>query len=173
MDYFTLLGMPNRFDIDKQQLVLNYQELQRQYHPDRFAGKSDKEQTQAISHASTINQAYQTLKNPLSRAEYMLLLQGIDIANEQQTMQDTAFLMEQLTLREELDDIEHSCDAESLLADFSARLAKMYTLRHDEMVKTLDNQTWDVAADNVRKLRFLTKLKEQVEQLEERLFEGF
>ena len=49
----------------------------------------------------------------------------------------------------------------------------MYTVRHDEMVKTLEDQTWDVAADNVRKLRFLAKLKEQVEQLEERLFDGF
>ncbi|HCH49701.1 MAG TPA: co-chaperone HscB [Proteus sp.] len=173
MDYFTLLGIPNCFDIDKQQLASHYQDMQRQYHPDRFAGKSEKEQTQAISLASTINQAYQTLKNPLSRAEYMLSLQGIDIANEQQTMHDTAFLMEQLTLREELDNIENSTDAESLLADFTSRLEKMYTVRHDEMVKTLDNQNWDVAADNVRKLRFLAKLKEQVAHLEERLFDGF
>ncbi|WP_163599521.1 Fe-S protein assembly co-chaperone HscB, partial [Klebsiella pneumoniae] len=66
---------PNRFDIDKQQLAYRYQEMQRQYHQDRFAGKSDKEQVQAISFASTINQSYQTLKNPLSRAEYMLSLQ--------------------------------------------------------------------------------------------------
>ncbi len=173
MDYFTLLGMPNRFDIDKQQLASRYQDMQRQYHPDRFAGKSEKEQTQAVSLASTINQAYQTLKNPLSRAEYMLSLQGIDIANEQQTMHDTAFLMEQLMLREELDNIEHSIDAENLLADFTSRLEKMYTIRHDEMVKTLDSQNWDAAADNVRKLRFLAKLKEQVEHLEERLFDGF
>ena len=35
----------------------------------------------------------------------------------------------------------------------------MYTVRYDEMVKTLDSQTWDIAADNVRKLRFLAKLK--------------
>lgn len=67
--------------------------------------------------------------------------------------------MEQLTLREELDNIEHSAEAESLLTDFSARLEKMYIVRHDEMVKTLEDQTWDVAADNVRKLRFLAKIK--------------
>ena len=42
MDYFTLLGMPNRFDIDKQQLATRYQDMQRQYHPDRFAGQSEK-----------------------------------------------------------------------------------------------------------------------------------
>ncbi|MDD9840829.1 co-chaperone HscB, partial [Escherichia coli] len=67
----------------------------------------------------------------------------------------------------------HSTDAENLLADFSARLEKMYTVRYDEMVKTLDSQTWDIAAGTVRKLRFLAKLKEQVEHLEERLFDGF
>lgn len=173
MDYFTLLGMPNCFDIDKQQLTTRYQALQRQYHPDRFTGQSETQQAQAIALASTINQAYQTLKNPLSRAEYMLSLQGIDIANEQQTLHDTAFLMEQLILREELDDIEHSADASSLLADFSTRLNHMYTQREQQMVQTLANQTWDIAADNVRKLRFLAKLKEQIEQLEERLFDDF
>lgn len=171
MDYFTLLGMPNRFDIDKQQLASRYQDMQRQYHPDRFAGKPEKELAQAVSLASTINQAYQTLKNPLSRAEYMLSLQGIDIANEQQTMNDTVFLMEQLTLREEFDDIEHSADATVLLADFSSRIEKIYTARFDEMVIMLNNQDWNIAADCVRKLRFLAKLKEQIEQLEERLFD--
>ena len=35
----------------------------------------------------------------------------------------------------------------------------MYTVRYDEMVKTLDSQTWDIAADNVKKLHFLAKLK--------------
>ncbi|SUC01802.1 co-chaperone HscB [Proteus vulgaris] len=171
MDYFTLLGMPNRFDIDKQQLATRYQEMQRQYHPDRFAGKSDKEQAQAVSFASTINQAYQTLKNPISRAEYMLSLHGIDIANEQQTMQDTVFLMEQLALREELDNIEYSANVAVLLSDFSSRLNKNYIVRFDEMVTMINSHNWSVAADCVRKIRFLTKLKEQVEQLEERLFD--
>ncbi len=38
MDYFTLLGMPNRFDIDKQQLASRYQEMQRQLSPRSFCG---------------------------------------------------------------------------------------------------------------------------------------
>ncbi|OAT35167.1 co-chaperone HscB [Proteus myxofaciens] len=172
MDYFTLLGMPNCFDLDKQQLATHYQEMQRQYHPDRYAGKSEKEQAQALSLASTVNQAYQTLKNPLTRAEYILFLQGIDIANEQQTMQDSAFLMEQLMLREEFENITHSRDVGILLADFSERVNQMYTSRYNEMVVLLNQENWELAADSVRKLRFLAKLKEQVEQLEERLLDN-
>ncbi len=63
MDYFTLLGMPNRFDIDKQQLASRYQEMQNvNITPIVLRVNLDKEQVQAISFASTINQAYQTLK---------------------------------------------------------------------------------------------------------------
>ena len=48
--------------------------------------------------------AWQTLRHPLMRAEYLLSLHGFDLASEQHTVRDTAFLMEQLELREELDE---------------------------------------------------------------------
>ncbi len=103
----------------------------------------------------------------------MLSLQGFDLGNEQHTMRDTAFLMEQLELREELDAIERKPDAETLLAEFSRRVAQMTTTRTQQMVEQLDAQLWVQAADTVRKLRFLDKLQQQVEQLEERLFDDF
>lgn len=80
---------------------------------------------QALQQAATINAAYQALRHPLKRAEYMLLLQGIDINNEQHTMHDTAFLMEQLELREELDNIEHHNNATDLLTAFMTKVKQM------------------------------------------------
>jgi molecular chaperone HscB len=126
----------------------------------------------ALQQAATINEAYQTLKHPLKRAEYMLSLHGFDLGNEQHTLRDTAFLMEQLELREELDAIERKADAESLLASFGARVNETVKQRSALMVQQLDNQQWPEAADTVRKLRFLDKLQQQVEQLEEKLL-GF
>ncbi|CAM3776558.1 co-chaperone HscB [Xenorhabdus thuongxuanensis] len=173
MDYFTLFGLPSRYAIDREQLATRYQELQRQFHPDRFASQPEREKTLALRQAATINDGYQTLKHPLKRAEYMLSQQGFDLSNEQHTMQDTAFLMQQLELREELDAIEHSADSETALNDFSSRLNKMIKTRSEQMEQQLNAAEWSIAADTVRKLRFLDKLQQQVDQLEERLLDDF
>ncbi|MEX0446937.1 co-chaperone HscB [Xenorhabdus sp. SGI246] len=173
MDYFTLFGLPARYAIDRQQLATRYQELQRQFHPDRFANHPEREKMLALQQAATINNGYQTLKHPLKRAEYMLSQQGFDLSNEQHTMQDTAFLMQQLELREELDTIERSAEPDVALAGFSSRLNKMIKTRSEQMEQQLETEQWSIAADTVRKLRFLDKLQQQVEQLEERLLDDF
>ena len=172
MDYFTLFGLPLRYDVDGSLLASRYQNLQRQFHPDRFASHPERERLMALQQAATINEAYQSLKHPLKRAEYMLSLHGFDLGNEQHTLRDNAFLMEQLELREELDAIERQPDAESALAVFAERLNNTFKQRSAQMVQELDSQQWSQAADTVRKLRFLDKLQQQVEQLEERLL-GF
>ncbi|MBE8595934.1 co-chaperone HscB [Xenorhabdus sp. BG5] len=173
MDYFTLFGLPARYAIDCEQLATRYQELQRQFHPDRFANQPERDKTLALQQAATINDGYQTLKHPLKRAEYMLSQQGFDLSNEQHTMQDTVFLMQQLELREELEAIEHRVDSETALNDFSSRLHTMIKTRSEQMEQQINAAEWSIAADTVRKLRFLDKLQQQVEQLEERLLDDF
>lgn len=170
MDYFTLFGLPARYQLDTQALSLRFQDLQRQYHPDKFASGSQAEQLAAVQQSATINQAWQTLRHPLMRAEYLLSLHGFDLASEQHTVRDTAFLMEQLELREELDEIEQAKD-EARLESFIKRVKKMFDTRHQLMVEQLDNEAWDAAADTVRKLRFLDKLRSSAEQLEEKLLD--
>ncbi|SFU13684.1 Co-chaperone protein HscB [Kosakonia arachidis] len=171
MDYFTLFGLPAQYPLDVQALATRFQDLQRQFHPDRFASRPQAEQLAAVQQSATINQAWQTLRNPLSRAEYLLSLHGFDLASEQHTVRDTAFLMEQLELREELDEIARAED-NARLETFQKQVKGMYDTRHQQMVEQLDNQAWDVAADTVRKLRFLDKLRSATEQLEEKLL-GF
>ena len=166
MDYFTLFGLPAQYPIDLQALTTRFQDLQRQYHPDKFASGTQAEQLAAVSQSATINQAWQTLRHPLARAEYLLSLHGFDLASEQHTVRDTAFLMEQLELREELDEIE-----QARLERFITRVKGMFDTRHQQMVEQLNNETWDVAADTVRKLRFLDKLRSSAEQLEEKLLD--
>ncbi|SPW58513.1 co-chaperone HscB [Escherichia coli] len=83
MDYFTLFGLPARYQLDTQALSLRFQDLQRQYHPDKFASGSQAEQLAAVQQSATINQAWQTLRHPLMRAEYLLSLHGFDLASEQ------------------------------------------------------------------------------------------
>ncbi|KLN96795.1 co-chaperone HscB [Moellerella wisconsensis] len=173
MDYFTLFGLDPVYAIDREKLTQRYQELQRQYHPDRFATQSEQDKMQALQQAATINSAYQSLRHPLKRAEYMLSLHDYDINNEQHTMHDTAFLIEQLELREELDTIENSPQAETLLTQFLSNVAQMIASRMALMEQQIAAKNWEQAADTVRKLRFLDKLQQQAQQLEERLFDDF
>nr|WP_318384713.1 co-chaperone HscB [uncultured Enterobacter sp.] len=168
MDYFTLFGLPAGYHLDTQALATRFQDLQRQYHPDRFASGTPAEQLAAVQHSATINQAWQTLRNPLMRAEYLLSLHGFELASEQHTVRDTAFLMEQLELREALDEIEQAKDLDRLEA-FLTRVNAMIKTRHQQMVEQLDQQAWEIAADSVRKLRFLDKLRSTTEQIEEKL----
>jgi len=168
MDYFTLFGLTPGYVVDTQQLATRYQELQRQFHPDKYASRPQAEQLLAVNQSATINQAWQTLRHPLLRAEYLLLLNGFDLANEQHTVRDTAFLMEQLELREELDSIEQSADITALEA-FASKVTTMIQSRSTKMVQELDSAQWEQAADTVRKLRFLDKLQHHIEQLEEKL----
>ena len=170
MDYFTLFGLPARYPLDIQALSLRFQDLQRQYHPDKFASGTQAEQLAAVQQSATINQAWQTLRHPLMRAEYLLSLHGFDLSNEQHTVRDTAFLMEQLELREELDEIEQAKDTDRL-EGLLKRIKSMYSQRQQQMVAELDSQTWDAAADTVRKLRFLDKLQSSAELLEEKLLD--
>lgn len=172
MDYFTLFGLPIRYDVDGSLLLSRYQELQRQFHPDRFAAHPERERLQAIQQAATVNDAYQSLKHPLKRAEYMLSLHGFDLSNEQHTMRDTAFLMEQLELREQLDGIPRQANADAALAEFATQLNSMIRQRSEQMQTELAQESWAAAADTVRKLRFLDKLQQQVEQLEEQLLDS-
>lgn len=170
MDYFTLFGLPASYTLSLEPLAARYQELQRQYHPDKFASGSAAEQLAAVQQSATINQAWQTLRHPLTRAEYLLSLHGFDLASEQHTVRDTAFLMEQLELREELDEIEQAKDTDRL-EGLLKRIKSMYSQRQQQMVAELDSQTWDAAADTVRKLRFLDKLQSSAELLEEKLLD--
>ncbi|STI48020.1 co-chaperone HscB [Escherichia coli] len=66
MDYFTLFGLPARYQLDTQALSLRFQDLQRQYHPDKFASGSQAEQLAAVQQSATINQAWQTLASSVN-----------------------------------------------------------------------------------------------------------
>ncbi|GEM76522.1 co-chaperone HscB [Vibrio sagamiensis] len=169
MNHFELFGLPSQFKLDSGLLSSQFRELQKRFHPDNFATGSERDRLMAVQQAAQINDAYQVLKQPISRAEYLLAENGVEIRGEQQTMQDPMFLMEQMELREELEDIADSSDPESVLFDFDAKVSKMYKQHLAMVEQELDQSLWVEAADRVRKLKFIAKLKNEIELVEEKL----
>ena len=68
-DYFTLFDLERGFSVNTEALSSRYRELQRQYHPDRFAHDPG-QQKQAVEWTAHLNQAYQTLAGPVLRAAW-------------------------------------------------------------------------------------------------------
>ncbi|MGL4456123.1 MAG: Fe-S protein assembly co-chaperone HscB, partial [Plesiomonas sp.] len=96
---------------------------------------------------------------------------GVSLHAEQQTLRDPEFLMQQMMLREELEEIEQasSADIETLLGEFEQRLTVMNRTRMQQLQDDLEKAQWDQAADHVRKLKFLAKLRQEIERLEDNL----
>ena len=104
MDHFARLGLPAALDLELASLDRAYFALQRQWHPDRFVGKPAAERARASTEAAALNDAYQTLKDPLSRAVYFAELSGVELPGDGKTIDDPELLMEAMEAREELQD---------------------------------------------------------------------
>lgn len=163
-NHFELFGLPIAFDVSESGLSESYLSLQKRVHPDRYANKSATDQRIAVQASALINTAYQTLKSPLLRAEYMLELNGIDTANEMDTKMDMDFLMLQMQWRESLDGVDVS-DVDHALSDLDA-LSDQVTERSattlTRIKASIDGQDWLSARDATRELQFIERMKDEI-----------
>ncbi|MEL0633102.1 co-chaperone HscB [Pseudoalteromonas carrageenovora] len=174
MRYFELFAVPVDYNIDLATINKHYLELQRTVHPDRHANASARDKLMAVQSAAEINDALQTLKHPVKRAEYMLSELGVDIRAEQQTLQDPMFLMQQMELREELEELSSANDPDTAIANFEKQIKQLneqYSAQLAEQLASNNEQQYQLAADNIRKLKFVYKLRDELERIEDSLFD--
>ena len=174
MNYFQLFALESQFEIDLANLSTIYQTLQKKVHPDRFAHASSQDKMLAVKKSTLINDAYQTLKNPLKRAQYLLELRGINMPSEQTSFGDVSFLMRQMELREMLDDVKQADDVDAAVFDVSQVFeTEFQQLFNQVQVQLAENtpESNNLACDNVRKLKFYQKLHIELEKLEEQLLD--
>jgi len=171
-NHFQLFGLEPAFDLDPASLGETYRQLQRAVHPDRYANASDQERRLAVQRAAQVNEAYQTLREPLRRARYLLHLRGIDIREDTNTAMDAAFLMEQMALRERLEEAAAAADPRAALEALGQDLDRRLDAIMTELRRCFADATpvsLNGAAELLRKTRFLRRLSEDVADREERL----
>ena len=160
---FELFGLQPAFALDAAALEKSYRQIQSQVHPDRFAHAGDAERRASLQWTTRVNEAFQTLKNPVQRASHILALHGVDVAFETNTAMPEKFLMQQMELREALENAERSKDTgaldslhKSIAADKASlvkNLAQRIDVEHD----------YAAAAGLVRELQFLEKLEAEID----------
>lgn len=101
-NYFDILGVP--VAAHEAELTRRFRELSRKYHPDRWARADAATQSAALDAAALINDAYRTLRDPFTRAEYLLRRErGVNLAENKGTAKPPQELFAQvLELQEAL-----------------------------------------------------------------------
>ena len=101
-NYFSSFDLDPSFSIDVAVLEQRYEQLMTICHPDRFAAAPAFEQRAAAKRAADINEAFNVLKQPVSRAGHLLQLAGVDLPALERQPADPEFLFEQMMLREKV-----------------------------------------------------------------------
>lgn len=158
-DYFAVFGLPRKLTLDSAALERDFYRLSRKYHPDVYATKSAEEQQWSLDQTSLLNDAYRTLKNPVTRTEHLLALEGVVFEagkSEDGTPKDSRvppdLLEEVFELNIQLEEMRSNrkmgeddpalrADLQQARANFESQLAELDSNLKEQWAK------WDVALD--------------------------
>ena len=165
VNFYELLGLPQQFALDGGTLAQHWRDLQSQVHPDNFANASEADKRLAMQVATRVNEAYQTLKQPLKRAQYLCEQHGVALGLENNTAMPPAFLMQQMAWRESLSALA--------AADSASQEAALFALQDDVdqhwhaqlaiLASQLDTEkNYAAAAQTIRQLLFVEKFAHDV-----------
>jgi len=161
-DFFSLFGLPRQQGLDAGRLELLYRDIQSKVHPDKHAHLADSDKRLAMQWATHVNEAYQTLKDPLRRARYLLQLAGHDVRLETNTAMPAEFLVAQMELREAVSEAKDAGDAETL-DELHRRLKKESRAEYALLQEALDTHALERAGELVRQLMFQEKLLQEID----------
>jgi molecular chaperone HscB len=162
-NYFALFQLPQQFNIESATLDAHYRKVLAEVHPDKFVNASPAERMQSMQMATLANEAYQTLKQPTARARYLLQLQGIATDEEQNTAMPADFLMTQMEWREAMEDAKFGKDIPALERLLSDMRQAGKALQQQVKIELTDAP--NAAALTVRKMRFIDKVTEDIDQI--------
>ncbi|GAW12233.1 hypothetical protein ANO14919_015940 [Xylariales sp. No.14919] len=155
-------GPPPRgpFPIDVRALRREYLGLQAGAHPDLHPSHM-KARAQATS--ARINEAFKTLENPLLRAQYILSLRGLDVANDETAkVEDPELLMLVLETRECIEEAEAEGDLEGLRIENEERISEC----EDTLRELFARDDLDAAKAEVVRLRYWVNVRESINNWE-------
>ena len=156
-DYFAFLDLPRRLTIDAEDLEKRFRDLSRKFHPDYYYNAAPAERLASLERSSYLNDAYRTLKNPVSRVEHLLAIEGLPPAKSEDPSTGSgsgmatvppSLLEEVFALNEELDEIrelrESGTDPEPLRARLEAARKPIEARREEHERQLLElSARWD------------------------------
>lgn len=165
-NFFALFEQPVQFAVNQERLDQQLRLLQKRYHPDNLIADSKnvadsaqaKQQSEQAS--ALINQAYQTLRDPDSRASYLLDIAG-QAQNLEHSIADLDFLEDAMQMRMDLDDAIEGKEL-AVLKQLNPQITVRLNKQSERFDSAYQSQDWQTAIDATQKLKFLVKLDADV-----------
>ena len=140
-DYFSVFGLPPRYDVDLNSLEQSYHKLAAELHPDFFATAPAAERRLSEGLSARLNQALQTLQDPTARAQYLIEVWKAKTPTHERDL-PTGFLQEMFALQEELEELLEAKDQQALAtkrADFLQRLNDLRYNYQQQLIELKEN----------------------------------
>lgn len=155
--YFELFGLNETYAVNTSFLEEKRQQLLQQFHPDRFVNATPHEKRLAVQYSALINDAYNTLLDPVKRAAYLLKLHHIDVDFENNTNMPAEFLVEQMEWHEKLADTSDEVERQQVLIELENKFKQLIA----EIEQIFAKQDFGKARELARQLKFYQKLCER------------
>jgi molecular chaperone HscB len=151
-DYFAVFGLPRKLSIDLSSLEQKFLQLSWKLHPDNFVNASERERELSLKKSSQLNDAYRALRDPLTRVEYLLEIEGERKEGEKKQQAPPELLEEVFELNESLDELREAKESGADLIELKGKLESAED-NFQEKLKVVDAQLqsvakeWDAAVD--------------------------
>ncbi|XP_077163519.1 iron-sulfur cluster co-chaperone protein HscB [Paroedura picta] len=159
-DLFRLMGCARTFRLDEAELQRRFRGLQRRLHPDLFSRRPQAERDFSAQHSALVNEAYGTLRSPLSRGLYLLELNGVELEKGTDSEADPEFLSEIMEINEKLTEMNKE--------DTMEELENCIAAKQEELVKELgqafDQDDLQKAKKILVKMKYFANLEEKVKK---------
>lgn len=158
---FGVLGLRPMMAQPKMAVQDAFREASKRVHPDGFGHASSVERKLALRSTEMVNLAYRILKDPRTRAEYLMKLQGVEVGTEHSRTQDPMFLMEMMELQEQVDESNDEDEIEDLKSGVQGRYDGLLQglITYFDGHEGLQND----AVNALDELRYLRRLIERAE----------
>ena len=162
-NFFELFELECSVDINSEILEKKYLNFQKNFHPDKFVNASDHEKRLSLQITSYINEAYKILKNDYLKSMYLLKIEGYDIDNQNSTISDPSFLIHQMELREESEEIM-SKKSRNLEKLFFVKLNGLKKKLQDDFKKKYESELFEEASDSIKKMKFYISIENDLKR---------
>lgn len=163
-NYFELFGEQVDYAIDLDDLHQTQRKLQSAFHPDRFVNAGEQEKRLAVQQAALVNEAYETLKDPVKRARYMLEINGVGLNDDHETTSDTEFLMEQIELREEMEQCRSCQDPMRCCDHITGKLNQRAKEYATQFVDAFQEGEFELARQVSKKMQFVQRIYDHLDE---------